>query len=58
MGSFVLPLWLTWELVSFAASQGVSFEGAVTHRFSIDNAPEAYKIFDEGKTGKVVFEWS
>jgi len=57
MGSFVLPLWLTWEMVSFLASQGVSFEGAVTHKFSLDDAPEAYKIFDEGKTGKAIFEW-
>jgi len=58
MGSFVLPIWRTWEMVKFLDSQKISFEGAVTHRFNIDDAVEAYKIFDEGKTGKVVFEWS
>jgi threonine dehydrogenase-like Zn-dependent dehydrogenase len=58
MGSFVLSLWLAWEMVSFIDSQKVSFEKAVTHRFSIDDAPKAYKIFDEGQTGKAVFEWS
>jgi propanol-preferring alcohol dehydrogenase len=58
MGSFVLPLWLTWEMVGFVNSQKVSFEKAVTHRFSIDDAPLAYKIFDEGQTGKAVFEWN
>jgi len=58
MGSFVLPLWLTWEMVDFVDSQKVSFEGTVTHRFSIEDAPEAYKLFDEGNTGKVVFEWN
>ena len=57
MGSFVLPLWMTWEMVSFLHAQNITFEPIVTHRFSIDEAPEAYSIFDEGKTGKVVFEW-
>ena len=57
MGSFVLPLWLTWELVNFVHALKISFEGTVTHRFSIEEAPEAYRIFDEGKTGKVVFQW-
>jgi len=57
MGSFVLPLWMTWEMLDFLNTQNVSFERTVTHRFSIEEAPEAYRIFDEGKTGKVVFEW-
>jgi len=57
MGSFVLPLWMTWEMVNFLNDQKVSFEKTVTHRFSIEEAPEAYRIFDEGKTGKVVFQW-
>lgn len=57
MGSFVIPLWMSWEMVNFLDRQNASFEGAVTHRFSIEEAPEAYRLFDEGKTGKVVFEW-
>jgi len=43
--------------VDLVASQEVSFEGIVTHRFPIEEASEAYRIFDEGETGKVVFEW-
>jgi threonine dehydrogenase-like Zn-dependent dehydrogenase len=57
MGSFVIPLWMSWEMVNFLDRQNVSFEGAVTHRFPIEEAPEAYRLFDEGKTGKVAFEW-
>lgn len=57
MGSFVMPLWMTWEMVDFVDAQNISFEGTVTHRFSIEEAPEAYRLFDEGKTGKVVFQW-
>lgn len=58
MGSFVLPLWMTWEMVNFLDSQRISFEEIVTHKFSIEEAPEAYKLFDQGKTGKVIFQWS
>ena len=58
MGSFVIPLGMAYEMVSFVDARKVSFEGTVTHRFSIEDAPEAYKTFDEGETGKVVFEWS
>ena len=57
MGSFVLPLWMAWEAVAFTASYGISFDPLVTHRFPIDRAPEAYRTFHEGNTGKVVFEW-
>ena len=57
MGSFVLPLWMAWEAVEFVAAHKIPFETLVTHRFSIDKAPEAYRTFDKGNTGKVVFEW-
>ena len=57
MGSFVLPLWMTWEMVNFVAGQALSFERLVTHRYRIDDAAEAYRTFDAGGTGKVVFEW-
>jgi threonine dehydrogenase-like Zn-dependent dehydrogenase len=58
MGSFVIPLWMSWEMVDFLDAQRISFEETVTHRFSIEEAPEAYRIFDEGKTGKVIFQWN
>jgi len=57
MGSFVLSLGLAWDLVKFTARHNLRFEDAVTHRFSIEDAPEAYRLADEGRTGKVVFVW-
>jgi len=57
MGSFVLTLGLAWDLVDFTAKHNLPFEKAVTHRFPIDRASEAYRLADEGKTGKVVFVW-
>ncbi|MBM4043967.1 MAG: zinc-binding dehydrogenase [Planctomycetes bacterium] len=57
MGSFVLPLGMAWELVEFLVNHQLSFEPAVTHRFRIEQAPEAYRLFETGKTGKVMFVW-
>lgn len=57
MGSFVLSLGLAWDLVDFTAQHNLPFEKTVTHRFSIEDAPEAYRLFDAGRTGKVMFVW-
>lgn len=57
MGSFVLPLWMAWELVGFLVHHQLCFEPAVTHRFAIDDADEAYRLSEAGRTGKVVFAW-
>ena len=38
-------------------TRGVSFEPIVTHRYSIDDAEEAYRVADESHAGKVVFTW-
>jgi propanol-preferring alcohol dehydrogenase len=57
MGSFVLPLGMAWELVRFLVEHGVSFEPAITHRFPIDQAAEAYRVADGGRSGKVIFAW-
>jgi threonine dehydrogenase-like Zn-dependent dehydrogenase len=57
MGTFVLPLWMAWELVQFLRRHQISFTPVATHFFPIEQAPEAYRLADEAKTGKVVFMW-
>ena len=54
MGSFVLPLWMTWEMIDFLDGQRLSFESAVTHRFPLEKAAVAYKTFAGGRSGKVI----
>ena len=56
-GSFVLPIWMVPDMAAFMIRHGLPFEKMVTHRFSIDEAEEAFKLFDSGECGKVVFEW-
>jgi threonine dehydrogenase-like Zn-dependent dehydrogenase len=35
--------------------RGLSLDGIITHRYTLDQATEAYKKFHSGETGKVVF---
>lgn len=45
------------EAVDLLVRRTVPLDRMVTHRFKIDQAPEAFALFDTGKTGKVVFDW-
>lgn len=58
MGSYVIPIYMYWDLVDFIIEHQLPLERIVTHRFSIEEAAEACRLFDEGRTGKVVFEWA
>lgn len=57
MGSFVIPLWMVPEMAAFMVRHKLPFEKMVTHRFKLDQAEDAFKLFDSGECGKVVFEW-
>jgi threonine dehydrogenase-like Zn-dependent dehydrogenase len=42
------------DLVEFLSRKGLHPEDTVTHRFTLDQAADAYKIADAGQSGKVV----
>lgn len=52
-GSWVTSIWRMEELVERIERWGIHPENLVTHRFTLDNASEAYKLMAEGKCGKV-----
>ena len=54
MGSKVLPISLCAEMMRFMVETGIRFESIVTHRVGLDEAPEAFSLFDEGAEGKFV----
>jgi propanol-preferring alcohol dehydrogenase len=56
-GSFVIPIWMLPEMAAFIAGHKLPLEKMVTHRFGIDQAKEAFELFDSGECGKVVFEF-
>jgi threonine dehydrogenase-like Zn-dependent dehydrogenase len=41
----------------FVADRGIDLDRIFTHRFTLDKAEEAYKLFDTQTTGKGVFEF-
>jgi propanol-preferring alcohol dehydrogenase len=45
-------------MVKFILDERVPLEEAVTHCFSLEQAPEAFTLFDSGQTGKVILEWA
>jgi threonine dehydrogenase-like Zn-dependent dehydrogenase len=52
-GSWVTNIWRMEELVERIERWGIHPEDLVTHRFTLDNVSEAYKLMDAGKCGKV-----
>lgn len=56
-GSFVMPIGMYEELTRFLTRHGIDFSKLVTHRFKLDDAIEAYRLFASGDTGKVIFEF-
>ena len=57
VGSWVFGLWELQELGAFLVRQHLHPESMVTHRFPLERIAEALKLFDTGKTGKVIIEW-
>lgn len=57
MGSFVIPIWMVSEMAAFMVDHNLPFEKMVTHRFALEDADEAFRLFDSGECGKVIFEW-
>ena len=52
-GSWVTSIWKMEELVERIVRWGIHPEDLVTHRFKLDQAPEAFALMAEGKCGKV-----
>ena len=56
-GNSVYSMASYYDEVEFLLKHSVPLDDIITHRFNIDQAVEAFSLFDTGETGKVVFEW-
>lgn len=45
------------EVADFVVERDVPMDDLITHRFRLDQAVEAYELFDGATTGKAVFVW-
>jgi threonine dehydrogenase-like Zn-dependent dehydrogenase len=52
-GSWVTSIWLMEELVERIVRWGIHPEDLVTHRFTLDQAGDAYSLMASGRCGKV-----
>jgi propanol-preferring alcohol dehydrogenase len=57
MGSWIYNLGQYEEIVDHVLERDIPLEELITHRYSIDQAEEAFRVFDAGATGKVLFTW-
>ena len=56
-GSYVMPIGMYYDLVRFLVKKEVQIGRIITHRFSLEQADEAYELFEKGLTGKVIFNF-
>ncbi len=57
-GSSVYSMGEYFAAADFLQRHPLPLDAMVTHRFTIEQAPEAFETFSGGDTGKVVFEWA
>ena len=56
-GSWTLSAGLLAEVGQFVVDHSVPLENLISHRFPLGRGEEAYRLFDAGKTWKVMFTW-
>jgi threonine dehydrogenase-like Zn-dependent dehydrogenase len=55
IGSWTFSSVIQAECAGFIADRGIDVERLFTHRYKLDQAAEAYALFDTQTTGKGVF---
>ncbi len=56
-GSWTFTTWMLEEAANWMLARKAPINDLITHRFKLEEAQEAYRLFQEGNTGKVVFTW-
>lgn len=56
-GSWTFSIQGMAETADFVVERRLPLKELITHRFSLEEGDEAYRLFDSGETGKVVIVW-
>ena len=56
-GIYGREMYETWYKMTQMVRSGLDISKVLTHKFSIDDYQEAFKVIQSGKCGKVVLEW-
>ena len=54
IGSWYFPIWQYKEITRFITEKNIPLQKTITHAFHLDQAKEAYELFDKRETGAVV----
>jgi threonine dehydrogenase-like Zn-dependent dehydrogenase len=58
VGAWYFPVWEYPEIARFIIDRKLPVEKLITHRFGLNDAPEAFRLFDQRATEKAVFVWN
>ena len=56
-GAWTFSTWMLEEAANWIVHRNLPIDDLITHRFPLAQAEEAYRLFQQGQTGKVVFAW-
>ena len=57
-GSWTMSTVGLGEVARYVTERKIPLKKLITHRFRLEQAVEAYKVFESGQTGKVAFTWA
>jgi threonine dehydrogenase-like Zn-dependent dehydrogenase len=57
IGAWYFPIWEWPDITRFVVDHNIPVEQLITHRFPLDDAATAFRMFDERLTEKAVFVW-
>ena len=57
IGAWYFPIWEWPDITRFVVDHQIPVEKLITHRFPLDDAANAFRMFDERLTEKAVFVW-
>uniref|UniRef100_UPI0013DAD9A7 L-threonine 3-dehydrogenase n=1 Tax=Candidatus Laterigemmans baculatus TaxID=2770505 RepID=UPI0013DAD9A7 len=57
-GIYGREMFETWYKMTSMLQSGLRIDGVITHRFSIDEFEQGFRVMGEGKSGKVILDWA
>jgi propanol-preferring alcohol dehydrogenase len=57
IGAWYFPIWEWPQITRFVVEHQIPVDKLITHRFPLDDAAEAFRLFDQRLTEKAVFVW-
>ncbi len=57
MGSWTMSTVSLAEVANYIVDRKIPLSRLITHRYRLEEAVQAYKVFESGETGKVAFVW-